>query len=130
MDFYPGFDIEPTTLPMGFVYGTDVFGPQVENRTLDSIRKSLRDPKCKGPDPVYSIVMDVGKQTHRKTLEELHLLYGAVTYAAGRIGDEPVRSMDLITMKYGRTKAWHGSRYWMKTIGFRGKQILLTTHPR
>lgn len=26
MKFNPGFDIEPTTNPMGFVYGPDVFG--------------------------------------------------------------------------------------------------------
>jgi len=96
MNFYPGFDIEPTNQPMGFVYGTDVFGPQVENRTLDSIRKSLRDPGCIGPDPVYSIAMDVGKREHLPDLEKLHLLYGAVTYAAGRLGNEPVRSQGHI----------------------------------
>lgn len=92
MDFYPGFDIKPTTQPMGFAYGPDVFGPSVENRSLDSIRKSLRDPKCEGSDPVYAIAMDVGKKEHLPQLKRLHLLYGAVTYAAGRLGDEPVRS--------------------------------------
>jgi glucose-6-phosphate isomerase len=96
MNFYPGFDIRPTTQPMGFEYGPDVFGPEVENRTLDSIRKSLHDPKCYGPDPVYSIAMDVGKINHLPQLKYLHLLYGAVTYAAGRLGDEPVRSQGHI----------------------------------
>lgn len=96
MNFYPGFDIRPTTYPMGFEYGPDVFGPTVENRTLDSIRKSLRDPNCSGPDPVYSIAMDVGKSKHLRILEKLHLLYGAVTFAAGRLGDEPVRSQGHI----------------------------------
>jgi len=92
MKFNPGFDIQPTTQPMGFKYGSEVFGPEVENRTLDSIRKSLRDPDCEGPDPVYSIAMDVGKSEHLHQLKQLHLLYGAVTYAAGKLGDEPVRS--------------------------------------
>jgi glucose-6-phosphate isomerase len=96
MKFNPGFDIRPTAQPMGFKYGPDVFGPEVENRTLDSIRKSLRDPGCAGPDPVYSIAMDVGKTEHLRQLEQLHLLYGAVTYAAGRLGDEPVRSQGHI----------------------------------
>ena len=96
MNFNPGFDILPTTLPMGFAYGPDVFGPIVENRTLDSIRKSLCDPNCSGPDPVYSIAMDVGKSEHLPLLKELHLLHGAVTYAAGRLGDEPVRSQGHI----------------------------------
>ena len=92
MNFYPGIDIFPTTNPMGFQYGPGVFGPEVENRTLDSIRKSLLDPKCLGPDPVYSIAMDVGKYEHLPLLKRLHLLYGCVTYAAGKLGNEPVRS--------------------------------------
>jgi glucose-6-phosphate isomerase len=96
MKFYPGFDIQPTIQPMGFKYGTDVFGPAVENRSLDSIRKSLLDPDCSGPDPVYAIAMDVGKAEHFNLLKQLHLLYGAVTYAAGRLGDEPVRSQGHI----------------------------------
>ena len=96
MKFYPGFDIQPTTQPMGFKYGSNVFGPEVENRTLDSIRKSLRNPECEGPDPVYSIAMDVGKTEHLQLLEKLHLLFGTVTYAAGRLGDEPVRSQGHI----------------------------------
>ncbi|WP_445737112.1 glucose-6-phosphate isomerase family protein [Mariniflexile sp.] len=96
MKFYPGFDILPTNQPLGFEYASTVFGPEVENRTLDSIRKSLRNPDCLGPDPVYSIAMDVGKKEHLAQLKQLHLLYGAVTYAAGRLGNEPVRSQGHI----------------------------------
>jgi len=96
MKFNPGFKIEPSTQPMGFSYGDDVFGPEVEYRTLDSIRKSLRNPQCSGPDPVYSIAMDVGKKEHLEILKKLHLLYGVVTYAAGKLGDEPVRSQGHI----------------------------------
>ena len=92
MEFYPGFDIVPIENPMGFQYGADVFGPEVENRKLDAIRKSLQNPECSGPDPVYSIAMDVGKKKHLNQLREMHLLYGAVTYAAGQLGNEPVRS--------------------------------------
>ncbi len=90
--FDPGFDIAATAAPLGFRYGPDCFGPTVETRSLDSIRRSLRDPACAGPDPVYAIAMDVGRHGHRAALVERHLLYGAVTYAAGRLGDEPVRS--------------------------------------
>lgn len=95
-NYYPGFDIEPTVNPMGFRYGKGVFGPKVENRTLDAIRPSLMDPACTGPGTVYSIAMDVGKEEHRAVLEEMHLLYGAVTYATGRLGCEPVRSQGHI----------------------------------
>lgn len=85
MEFNPGFDIIPTVNPMGFKYGADVFGPQVENRYLRDIRGSLSDPQCDGPEIVYSIAMDVGKCKHREMLERMHLLYGVVTYAAGRL---------------------------------------------
>jgi glucose-6-phosphate isomerase len=81
---------------MGFSYGTGVFGPEVENRRLDDIRKSLADPACDGPETVYSIAMDVGKEEHRALLNDMHLLYGAVTYAMGKLGDEPIRSQGHI----------------------------------
>ena len=51
---------------MGFKYGANVFGPDVQNRTLDSIRKSLRDSQREESDPVFSIAMDVGKLAHRR----------------------------------------------------------------
>ncbi len=92
MEFNPGFDIELTVNQMGFGYGTDVFGPEVEYRRLDDIRKSLRDPNSKGPETVYAIAMDVGKTEHLKLLKKLNLLFGVVTYAVGKIGNEPVRS--------------------------------------
>ncbi|MCC5839703.1 MAG: glucose-6-phosphate isomerase [Opitutales bacterium] len=90
--FDPGFDIRPTLRPLGFTYGPGVFGPECETRRLDAIRPSLRDPDCAGPDPVYAIAMDVGTESQRADLLERNLLYGAVAYAAGRLGNEPVRS--------------------------------------
>lgn len=94
--FDPGLAIEPTRQPMGFRYGPGVFGPAVENRRLADIRSSLMDPACSGPEIVYAIAMDVGKEVHKALLESLHLLYGVVTYAAGRLGDEPIRSQGHI----------------------------------
>lgn len=90
--FDPGLAVRPRRSPMGFDYGPGVFGPGPERRSLDAIRRSLRDPRCDGPDPVYAIVMDVGREEHREELERRRLLFGVVTYAAGRLGDEPVRS--------------------------------------
>lgn len=94
--FYPGLDVTPTQKPMGFTYGADCFGPQVEVRRLDSIRASLLTPDCDGPQEVYSIAMDVGKKEHLEELKKRMLLYGAVTYASGRLGREPVRSQGHI----------------------------------
>lgn len=96
MLFNPELDIHPTIAPLGFTYGPDCFGPAVERRTLDAIRKSLRDPNCAGPETVYAIAMDVGRTPHRQILQDRMLLFGVVTYAAGRLGAEPVRSQGHI----------------------------------
>ncbi len=96
MNFDPGLFIQPTSDPLGFVYGEGCFGPKVENRRLDDIRKSLRDPDCDGPEVVYSIAMDVGKEEDRPLLQQMMLLFGVVTYAKGRLGKEPVRSQGHI----------------------------------
>ncbi len=92
MNFDPGFDIRPTSEPLGFEYGETCFGPRPELRPLDAIRPSLRDPQAEGPDPVYAIAMDVGQQAHQQELQQRMLLFGCVTYAKGRVGDEVVRS--------------------------------------
>ncbi|MFY0599325.1 MAG: hypothetical protein JXR03_06610 [Cyclobacteriaceae bacterium] len=104
--FNPGFDIQPKFSPLGFEYGKDCFGPKVENRKLDTIRPSLLDQNCDGPEIVYSIAMDVGKQIHRNLLNSMHLLYGAVTYAAGRLGEEPIRSQGHIHKTSQYAQGW------------------------
>jgi glucose-6-phosphate isomerase len=90
--FEPGLAVDARRDPLGFSYGPGVRGPEPELRRLDAIRKSLRDPACPGPDPVYAIVMDVAREEHLEELRRRFLLFGVVTYAAGRLGDEPVRS--------------------------------------
>ena len=92
MNFDPGLDIKASANPLGFSYGPGTFGPPPEVRTLDAIRSSLRDPNCSGPDPVYAIAMDVGKVQDASELQRRMLLVGVVTYAAGQLGEEPVRS--------------------------------------
>jgi glucose-6-phosphate isomerase len=92
MKFDPGFAIEATSNPLGFRYGEGAFGPPPEMRSLAAIRPALRDPQSTGPDPVYAIVMDIGKSAHHQELQRRKLLFGAVTYAAGRLGSEVVRS--------------------------------------
>lgn len=90
--FDSGIDLIPLRMPLGFKYGPRVFGPEPEVRELDAIRPSLLDPACDGPAQVYAIGMDVGKLEHRKELKIRRLLFGVVTYATGRLGQEPIRS--------------------------------------
>jgi glucose-6-phosphate isomerase len=94
--FHPGLDIEFLKDTMAFRYGLGVFGPQPEYRSLSAIRPSLRNPNSSGPDPVYSIAMDVGRSEDLKELKRRMLLFGIVMYASGRLGDEPVRSQGHI----------------------------------
>jgi glucose-6-phosphate isomerase len=94
--FDPKLGVRSHAGDLTFSYDEGVFGPQPEFRRLDNIRPSLRDPSCEGPDPVYSIVMDVGRREHRDELARRMLLFGVVVYAAGQLGEEPVRSQGHI----------------------------------
>ena len=96
LDFDPGFDITPLSVDEGFRLGADCFDKGTEFRKLDSVRKSLRDPNCDGPENVYAIMMDVGRKTDLPAMQQRMLLYGVVTYAAGQLGDEPIRSQGHI----------------------------------
>jgi glucose-6-phosphate isomerase len=96
LEFDPGLPLSLSESTLAFEYGAGVFGPEPEMRSLDAIRPSLRDPQCSGPDPVYGIAMDVGRETERELLKQRMLLFGAVVYAEGRLGDEPVRSLGHI----------------------------------
>lgn len=90
--FDPGLNLSTRTNPLGIFYEGDVYGPTPEVRRLDAIRASLRDPDCAGPEEVYAIAMDVGRLDDRALLEQHMLLLGIVTFAAGRLGSEPIRS--------------------------------------
>lgn len=117
--FYPGFEIYPLYDPMGFIYGDGVKSPIPENRSLDSIRASLLDPDCSGPETVYSIAMDVGKLCDMLEMKERNLLYGAVTYSKGLLGNETVRSqghIHAVSSSCGMStcevyEIWKGSAY-------------------
>jgi glucose-6-phosphate isomerase, archaeal len=88
----PALDLSLSDRDLSFRYGPGITGPDTEYRTLDAIRGSLLDPHCSGPDPVYGIAMDVGRTQDMPDLQQRMLLYGIVAYAAGRLGQEPVRS--------------------------------------
>lgn len=96
LEFNPGLPLQLAANELSFVYGRGVFGPDPEFRSLEAIRRSLRDPSCTGPDPVYGIAMDLGSNTDRAALVDRMLLFGAVVYAAGTLGSEPVRSQGHI----------------------------------
>ena len=69
LDFDPGFDITPLSVDEGFRLGADCFDKGTEFRKLDSVRKSLRDPNCDGPENVYAIMMDVAIPQPRTSIQ-------------------------------------------------------------
>ena len=94
--FNGGLGVTVKSGPMGFAYRRGTVGPEPEIRRLDDIRSSLADPHCEGPEELYCIAMDVFRKRDLSDLIARNLLYGVVTYAAGTLGDEPVRSQGHI----------------------------------
>lgn len=91
-----GFNLQADLEKLEFQYGEDVFGPITEKRYLDDIRQSLSNPDVEGPNIVYAVAMDVGKKKHLADLKKRNLLYGAMIFDKGVIGEEPVRSQGHI----------------------------------
>ncbi|MEG0274980.1 MAG: glucose-6-phosphate isomerase family protein, partial [Longicatena sp.] len=91
-----GMNLSVDLSKLEFVYGEDMFGPISEKRNLDAIRGSLSDPNVEGPEIVYAVAMDVGKNEHREDLKKRNLLYGAMIFEKGIVGEEPVRSQGHI----------------------------------
>lgn len=102
---------------LGLAFGSGVAGPDTEVRHLDDIRSSLPDPDVTGPDALYGIAMDVARVHDRPVLDEVRLLFGIVAFAAGTIGDTPVRSqghVHAVTPRSGWSppevfQIWRGS---------------------
>lgn len=95
-DMNTGFSIQADIEQLDFIYGNDVYGPTTEKRKLDDVRKSLSDPHVEGPTYIYAVAMDVAKKQHQEDLIQRNLLYGAMIFSQGRIGEEPVRSQGHI----------------------------------
>jgi glucose-6-phosphate isomerase, archaeal len=96
LEFDPGLPIRLSEKALAFEYGPGICAPSPEMRSLDAIRPSLRDPGCSGPDPVYGITMDIGREEDSAGLQQRMLLFGAVVYAGGSLGSELVRSQGHI----------------------------------
>jgi len=91
-----GLPISATENPLGFIYGEGMFGPKVEVRHLEDIRKSLMDPKCSGPEDLYAIAMDIGRSEDLEAMRERNLLFASCNYNYGTMGREPIRSQGHI----------------------------------
>jgi glucose-6-phosphate isomerase len=86
--------LDPDSLTLNF--GPDIATDPLAQRRIDDIRQMLPDPEATGPDPLYSIYMDVRVPGLADDLRVRGLAYGAVVDSPGQIGAEFVRSQGHI----------------------------------
>ncbi|MBL1229728.1 glucose-6-phosphate isomerase [Enterococcus sp. BWB1-3] len=97
MSFNSGLNIWLNEAELKLEFGEGLFYPErAEKRHLNDIRSSLLNKHAEGPEVLYTIAMDVGKEGHYKDLKKRNLLYGIVAYNDGLIGNELVRSQGHI----------------------------------
>ena len=96
MKLNTGMNLSADLNNLEFIYGDGMCGPITEKRKLDDIRTSLSDPNVDGPDIVYAVAMDVARKEHMQDLIDRNLLYGAMIFEKGIVGEEPVRSQGHI----------------------------------
>jgi glucose-6-phosphate isomerase len=107
--------LDPDTLTLDF--GPGITTDPLTQRRIDELRPMLPDPAATGPDPLYSIYMDVRVPGLATDLHERGLAYGAVVDSPGTIGAEFVRSQGHVhSAPPGSTtpyleiyEFWHGS---------------------
>ena len=87
MKLNTGMNLSVDLDKMEFIYDVATTGPLTEKRRLDDIRASLSDPNAEGPSIVYAVAMDVAKKKHMQDLIDRNLLYGAMIFEKGVIGD-------------------------------------------
>jgi glucose-6-phosphate isomerase, archaeal len=91
-----GLDLRLNEADLRLDFGPEVLHPAGEIRHLDQVRASLEDPQATGPDHLYTIYMDIARRDDLDALHAQGLLYGAVIYNAGTIGQERLRSQGHI----------------------------------
>jgi glucose-6-phosphate isomerase len=91
-----GLDLRLDEARLALDFGPQIVHPAGEIRRLDQVRASLKDPQAIGPDHLYTIYMDIARQQDLPALHDQGLLYGAVVYNAGTIGQERLRSQGHI----------------------------------
>lgn len=107
--------LDPERLTLDF--GDGISTAPLAQRRIEDIRQMLPDPDAMGPDPLYSIYMDVRVPGLAERMAARGLAYGAVVDSAGSIGKEYVRSQGHIHSAPAGSDVpyleiyefWHGS---------------------
>ena len=96
MNSLTGLTISINNQTLSIEYGEDVFGPGAEWRKFNDIKHIYLDSSSKGPVISYGIAMDIGKGNHKELLIQKNILFGAMVFASGQIGNEPIKSQGHI----------------------------------
>jgi glucose-6-phosphate isomerase len=91
-----GLDLRLDEQHLALDFGLDILHPAGETRTLAQARPMLEDQKSIGPDHLYTIYMDIFRKEDKDALHAQSLLYGAVVYNHGTLGQERLRSQGHI----------------------------------
>jgi len=86
--------LDPAALTLEF--GPDTVHPPCERRMLEYVRQMLASPTAAGPEHLYTIYMGICASQDFELLQTQGLLYGAVVYNHGQIGNERLRSQGHI----------------------------------
>ncbi|MFV0453183.1 MAG: glucose-6-phosphate isomerase family protein [Propioniciclava sp.] len=92
LDVEAGIGISLPDDRLAVTFSSGVVHPTPVVRTLSEVRASLASRTATGPEELYAIYMDVAEAADEPALVRQNLLFGIVRYAAGALGDEPVRS--------------------------------------
>src|SRR5947199_2676937 len=87
-----GLDLHLDEQHLALDFGPGIVHPPGTKRMLDDVRAMLADPQATGPERLYTIYMDIYRAEDGPALQEQGLLYGAVVYNHGAIGQERLRS--------------------------------------
>ncbi len=96
MNSLTGLTISINNQALSIEYGNGVFGPTIEWRKFNDIKHIYLDSRSKGPEISYGIAMDIGKGNHKELLIQKNILFGAMVFASGQIGNEPIKSQGHI----------------------------------
>ena len=111
-----GFSVHLDAPGLSLGFGPGVTTAPVTVRRLDEVRPLLRDPGATGPDPLYTIYMDIRVAGRADALRALGLGYGAVVTNHGALGGEALRSQGHVHSTPAATgvayseiyEFWHG----------------------
>ena len=81
---------DPATCALSL--GTQVRDPLYATRELDALRPILADPDCTGPEIIYWMYRNLGRQGDEKLLDQYRLRFDISVFVPCQLGREPMKT--------------------------------------